>query len=182
MVFGICLVVSGVCLVVSGACITVSGGVWCMSDGARPDFYLTDRILELAFLFPSFSRQSPSFSLRKNLENWHLWSDWGFAPKWPWLCWIRFTLFPTSAGALTNAGSPSICAFVANLVLSRFTGFWMYHFQPQQVQICCEIRLTFVAMYALLAVLFSAIHGDEWLFHDYDASAGLPTLAQGCQR
>ena len=39
-----------------------------------------------------------------------------------------------------------------------------------------------VAIYALLDVLFSAIHGDEWLFYDYDASAGLPTLAQDCQR
>ena len=43
-----------------------------------------------------------------------------------------------------------ILAFVAKSVLSRFTRFWM----------------------------FSAIHGDEWLFHDFDASAGLPTLAQ----
>ena len=40
----------------------------------------------------------------------------------------------------------------------------------------------FVAICALLDVLFSAIHDDEWLFHDYDASAGLPMLAQGCQR
>ena len=44
------------------------------------------------------------------------------------------------------------------------------------MRICREIR--FVAIYALLGVLFSAIHGDEWLFHDYDASAGLLTLAQ----
>ena len=51
------------------------------------------------------------------------------------------------------AGSPSIRAFVAKSVLSRFTCFWV------------------------------AIHGDEWLFHDYvNASAALPTLAQGCQR
>ena len=57
-----------------------------------------------------------------------------------------------SAGALTLAGS----------------GF------------CREI--SFVAIYALLDVPFSAIHGDEWLFHDYDASAGLATLAQGWQR
>ena len=57
---------------------------------------------------------------------------------------------------------------------------------------CCQI--IFFAIYAVLSrnqfcrdlrvldVPFSAIHGDEWLFHDYDASAGLPTLAQGCQR
>ena len=85
-----------------------------------------------------------------------------------------------SAGALTLAGSPSICAFVAKSILSQFTRFWMYHFQPQHTRFCREI--SFVAIYTLLDVLFSAIHGDEWLFHDYDASAGLLTLAQGCQR
>ena len=74
----------------------------------------------------------------------------------------------------------SICAFVVKSVLSRFTRFWMYHFQPQHMHICRVIR--FVAIYALLGVPFSAIHGDEWLFHDYDASAGLATLAQGWQR
>ena len=58
-----------------------------------------------------------------------------------------------SAAALTLAWSPSTCSF------------------------CCEI--SFVAIYALLDVPFSAIHGDEWLFHDHDASAGLLTLAQG---
>ena len=47
------------------------------------------------------------------------------------------------------------------------------------MRFCREI--SFVAIYALLDVPFSAIHGDEWLFHDYDASAGLLTLAQGCQ-
>ena len=35
-----------------------------------------------------------------------------------------------SAGALTLAGSPSICTFVAKSVLSRFMRFWVYHFQP----------------------------------------------------
>ena len=82
-----------------------------------------------------------------------------------------------SAGALTLAGSPSIRAFVAKSILSRFTRFWMYHFQPQHTRFCREISFV-----ALLGVSFSAIHGDEWLFHDYDASAGLLTLAQGCQR
>ena len=82
-----------------------------------------------------------------------------------------------SAGALTLAGSPSIRAFVAKSILSRFTHFWMYHFQPQHTRFCREISFV-----ALLGVSFSAIHGDEWLFHDYDASAGLLTLAQGCQR
>ena len=56
-----------------------------------------------------------------------------------------------SAGALTLAGSPSIR------------------------------EISFVAIYALLALPFSAIHGDEWLFHDYNTSAGLLTLTQGCQ-
>ena len=78
-----------------------------------------------------------------------------------------------SAGALTLAGSPSIRAFVAKSILSQFTRFWMYHFQPQQTRFCREISFV-----ALLGVSFSAIHGDEWLFHDYDASAGLSTLAQ----
>ena len=78
-----------------------------------------------------------------------------------------------SAGALTLAGSPSIRAFVAKSILSRFTRFWMYHFQPQHTRFCREISFV-----ALLGVSFSAIHGDEWLFHDYDASAGLSTLAQ----
>ena len=82
-----------------------------------------------------------------------------------------------SAGALTLAGSPSIRAFVAKSILSRFTRFWMYHFQSQHTRFCREISFV-----ALLGVSFSAIHGDEWLFHDYDASAGLPMLAQGCQR
>ena len=50
--------------------------------------------------------------------------------------------------------------------------------EPQHTHFCRE--MSFVAIYALLDVLFSAIHGDEWLFHDYDASAGLPTLAQVC--
>ena len=49
----------------------------------------------------------------------------------------------------------------------------MYHFQPQHTRFCREISFV-----ALLGVSFSAIHGDEWLFHDYDASAGLATLAQ----
>ena len=57
-----------------------------------------------------------------------------------------------SAGAPALAGSPSIRAF------------------------CREI--SFVAIYTLLDVLFLAIHSDEWLLHDYDASAGLSTLAQ----
>ena len=57
-----------------------------------------------------------------------------------------------SAGAPALAGSPSFCH-----------------------------EISFVAICALLDVPFSAIHGDEWLFHDYDASARLPTLAQGCQ-
>ena len=59
---------------------------------------------------------------------------------------------------------------------------------PNQGAISCETvrpllscEISFVAIYALLGVSFSAIHGDEWLFHDYDASAGLLTLAQGCQ-
>ena len=53
--------------------------------------------------------------------------------------------------------------------------------QPQYTHFCRKI--CFVAIYVLLGVLFSAIHGDEWLFHDYvNASAALPTLAQGCQR
>ena len=43
-------------------------------------------------------------------------------------------------------------------------------------------KISFVAIYALLDVQLSAIHGDEWLFHDYDARAGLSTLAQGCKR
>ena len=55
-------------------------------------------------------------------------------------------LVAASAGALTLAGSPSTRCF------------------------CREI--SFVAIFALLDVMFSAIHGDEWLFHDYDASAG----------
>ena len=38
-----------------------------------------------------------------------------------------------SAGALTLAGSPSIRDFVAKSVLSRFTCFWVYHFQPFMV-------------------------------------------------
>ena len=53
--------------------------------------------------------------------------------------------------------------------------------EPQYTRVCRKI--CFVAIYVLLGVLFSAIHGDEWLFHDYvNASAALPTLAQGCQR
>ena len=40
-------------------------------------------------------------------------------------------------------------------------------------------KISFVAIYPLLDVPFSAIHGDEWLFHDYDASAGLLKLAKG---
>ena len=64
--------------------------------------------------------------------------------------------FAASAGALTLAGSPNIRDFVAKSVL--------------------------VAIYALLGVPFSAIHGDEWLFLDYDASAGLLTLEQSCRR
>ena len=52
--------------------------------------------------------------------------------------------------------------------------------EPQHTRFCREI--SFVAIYTLLDVPFSAIHGDEWLFHDYDASAGLPMVAQGCQR
>jgi len=40
-------------------------------------------------------------------------------------------------------------------------------------------KISFVAIYSLLDVPFSAIHGDDWLFHDYDDSAGLLTLAQG---
>ena len=51
--------------------------------------------------------------------------------------------------------------------------------EPCHTRFCREI--SFVAIYTLLDVPFSAIHGDEWLFHDYDASAGLPTLAQVCQ-
>ena len=84
-----------------------------------------------------------------------------------------------SAGALTLAGSPSIRAFVAKSILSRFTRFWMYHFQPQHTRFCREISFV-----ALLGVSFSAIHGDEWSFHDYDASAGLPTLfvAKMCKK
>ena len=35
--------------------------------------------------------------------------------------------------ALALARSPSIRAFVAKSVLSRFTRFWMYHFQPFMV-------------------------------------------------
>ena len=38
-----------------------------------------------------------------------------------------------SAGAPALAGSPSIRAFVAKSVLSRFTCFWMYRFQPFMV-------------------------------------------------
>ena len=38
-----------------------------------------------------------------------------------------------SAGAPALAGSPSIHAFVAKSVLSRFTRFWMYRFQPFMV-------------------------------------------------
>ena len=38
-----------------------------------------------------------------------------------------------SAGAPALAGSPSIRAFVAKSVLSLFTRFWMYHFQPFMV-------------------------------------------------
>ena len=82
-----------------------------------------------------------------------------------------------SAEAPALAGSPSIRAFVAKSILSRFTRFWMYHFQPQHTRFCRDISFV-----ALLGVSFSAIHGDEWLFHDYDASAGLATLAQGWQR
>ena len=82
-----------------------------------------------------------------------------------------------SAGGLTLAGSPSIRAFVAKLILSQFTRFWMYHFQPQHTRFCRDISFV-----ALLGVSFSAIHGDEWLFHDYDTSAGMATLAQGWQR
>ena len=50
--------------------------------------------------------------------------------------------------------------------------------EPQHTRFCREI--SFVAIYAHLDVPFSATYGDEWLFHDYDASAGLLTLAQGC--
>ena len=64
-----------------------------------------------------------------------------------------------SAGALTLAGSPSIRAFVAKSILSRFARFWMYHFQPQCMRFCCEIR--FVAIYSFLVVPISAIHGDD---------------------
>ena len=71
-----------------------------------------------------------------------------------------------SAGALTLAGSPSILAFVAKSILSRFTRFWMYHFQPQHTRFCREISFV-----ALLGVSFSAIHCD-----------GLIMLAQGFQR
>ena len=45
---------------------------------------------------------------------------------------------------------------------------------------CFCRKISFVAIYTLLDVPFSAIHGDEWLFHDYNASGGLPMLAQGC--
>ena len=45
------------------------------------------------------------------------------------------------------------------------------------MRFCREI--SFVAIYALLDVPFLANHGDEWLFHENDASAGLLTLAQG---
>ena len=38
-----------------------------------------------------------------------------------------------SAGALTQAKSPSKRDFVAKSVLSRFTRFWMYRFQPFMV-------------------------------------------------
>ena len=38
-----------------------------------------------------------------------------------------------STGALTLAGSPSIHAIVAKSILSRFTRFWMYRFQPFMV-------------------------------------------------
>ena len=52
------------------------------------------------------------------------------------------------------------------------------------VQMCPELTkllalISFVAIYAHLDVTFSAIHGDEGLFHDYDAIAGLLILAQG---
>ena len=50
--------------------------------------------------------------------------------------------------------------------------------KPQHTRFCREI--SFVAVYALLGVPFSAIHGDEWLFHD-NASSGLLMQAQGCQ-
>ena len=82
-----------------------------------------------------------------------------------------------SAGALTLAGSPSIRAFVAKSILSRFTRFWMYHFQSQHTRFCREISFV-----ALLGISFSAIHGDGWLFHDYDASAVLPMLAQSATK
>ena len=55
-----------------------------------------------------------------------------------------------SAGALTLAGSPSIRAFVAKSILSRFTRFWMFHFQPQHTRFCREISFV-----ALLGVSFS---------------------------
>ena len=38
-----------------------------------------------------------------------------------------------SAGAPALVGSPSICAFVAKSVLSLYTRFWMYRFQPFMV-------------------------------------------------
>ena len=49
-----------------------------------------------------------------------------------------------------SAGTLTLAGAPAYALLSRFTRFWM----------------------------FSAIHGDEWLFHDYDAVAGLLMLAQ----
>ena len=75
-------------------------------------------------------------------------------------------------GAISCAtAQPPVAASAG--ALSRFTRFGMYHFQSQHTRFCREISFV-----ALLGVSFSAIHGDEWLFHDYDASAGLSTLAQ----
>ena len=50
-------------------------------------------------------------------------------------------------------------------------------FSAPATRFCREISFV-----ALLGVSFSAIHGDEWLFHDYGATVGLLTLAQGYQR
>ena len=50
-----------------------------------------------------------------------------------------------STGALTLAGSPSIRSFIAKLVLSRFTRFCVYKFQPQHTLFCREMG--FVANY-----------------------------------
>ena len=78
-----------------------------------------------------------------------------------------------SAGALTLAGSPSIRAFVAKSILSRFTCFWMNHFQPQHTRFCREISFV-----ALLSVSFSAIHGESPLV--MNGYFMIMTLVQGC--